>query len=624
MTIAFRLVLLGAATTLLSAFLTWVLVHASVRLRLVAPPREDRWHTAPTPNTGGIAIVLSAIAAFAFWSPAPYGSIVAGGAAIALLGFIDDRVQLRPSSKLLGQALLAAAVIAGGVVFPATHYAPVDRVLTWFWIVGITNAFNLIDNMDGLCAGVAVIIAASRIWSAWQSGDPAGAVVAVVLVGAYLGFLVFNRHPARIFMGDCGSMFAGFTLACLAAASPIPNTKAFLSSILSPLLTFLYPVFDTVLVSVLRRAAGKPISVGGRDHSSHRLVSLGRSESAVVAILWMMTAAGAAVGLSTAWMPIGVHALATFLLAGVLVFGTFLGTLPTYPFPERSPVRGAAIRRWIPTLRAAIVLLLDVLLAGVALLTAFLVRWEDTFPGKPTFDFLVSLPIVLVCYAAAALLLRTSRAGWRWFGIADLLALLQCALVGSALAAVIILPLIHGYSRAVILVFCIMVFMLTAAMRAAIHLFRQTLVIPSSGRRAAILASDPWTEVLVLALQNRNRNGLGPCPACVIDTDRTSHRSRVRGIRVHYAGADPVSVLKHCHVDLLIVSGPGANSPSEQGVLDACVSAGIAVQRFDFSMTPWGPPAAAMPDSPAPQNEKGAPWQAPLPTASVDRGLWLH
>src|SRR5690242_4186696 len=179
----FKLLVIGASVAALSAVVTWLLIHASVPERLVAQPRKDRWHTAPVPTTGGIAILLSASVFVAALGASPYTQIVGAGLAIALLGLTDDLLQLKPAAKLFGQAVIAACVVGGGVVFPATHTVPLDSVLTWAWIVGMTNAFNLIDNMDGLCAGVTVIICSSRVWSALQSGDSQGATLGAILAG---------------------------------------------------------------------------------------------------------------------------------------------------------------------------------------------------------------------------------------------------------------------------------------------------------------------------------------------------------------------------------------------------------------------------------------------------------
>jgi len=318
----------------LSAVLIAIYLRLSTRLRLVAVPRADRWHSQPTPNSGGIAILISCAIVYGIAGRGQYGSIAFFAGAVSILGLIDDRVGLRPLVKFAGQSIAAIGVIASGVVFRPTGWNLFDLAITFLWIAGITNAFNLIDNMDGLCAGVAIIIAGFRCWPAIQNGDIAGAQLLATIAGSFFGFLIFNYKPARIFMGDAGSMFAGFSLACLAIASPLPNTRIFVSAILGPALTFLYPIFDTMLVSVLRTTAGRPISVGGRDHSSHRLASSRLGERRAVWVLWALAALGSAAGAYTYRMPAGVLAIGGLLLIATAVFGVFLANLPACQMPE--------------------------------------------------------------------------------------------------------------------------------------------------------------------------------------------------------------------------------------------------------------------------------------------------
>lgn len=312
---------------LVSALLTRLLIRFSFRLGLTAQPRVDRWHKKPTPNTGGVAVLITVAMIYLAVVPGHHGRIVAAAVFVAFLGFLDDRIQLKPSIKFAGQSLAALGVIASGVVFRATPWELLNYALSFLWIVGITNAFNLIDNMDGLCGGVTVIISGFRCWFAVANGDAPGALIMAALGGSFLGFLVFNYKPAKIFMGDCGSMFAGFLLGALTIAGPLPRTGVELPSLWYPVLTFLYPIVDTVLVSVTRRAAGRPISVGGRDHSSHRLVSMGLSEQRVVWFLWALTASGSAAGLVVYSVPFSVLVLTVLLIAGCTMFGVFLGTL---------------------------------------------------------------------------------------------------------------------------------------------------------------------------------------------------------------------------------------------------------------------------------------------------------
>jgi UDP-GlcNAc:undecaprenyl-phosphate GlcNAc-1-phosphate transferase len=145
--------------------------------------------------------------------------------------------------------------------------------------VGVTNAFNLLDNMDGLCAGIGLIVAASLLAALLQSGNEAGAAYIVILMGALSGFLVYNFNPASIFMGDTGSLFIGLTLSSMALEPNAGGGSGVISIVGAPVLLLLIPIFDTTLVTVLRLLSGRKASQGGRDHSSHRLVAVGlRSE----------------------------------------------------------------------------------------------------------------------------------------------------------------------------------------------------------------------------------------------------------------------------------------------------------------------------------------------------------
>lgn len=574
------------AALLTSCGMTYLLVRWSVPLRLVAQPRADRWHGTPTPNTGGLAIVMAAAVCYCLFASRQNLMIAVCAALVCVLGFLDDRVQLRPLLKFAGQSIAIATVIAGGVICDFTPWAGVNIAITFLWIAGITNAFNLIDNMDGLCAGVAVIICASRFGFALRYGDAGGALLMAIIAGAVLGFLFFNYKPARIFMGDCGSMFIGFSLGVLAITGPVPHTRVFASTLFYPALTFLYPIFDVALVSVLRRCAGRPISVGGRDHSSHRLVSLGLTERHAVWFLWGLAALGAGLGLLSYTLPLVIVAIAVLLAITVTVFGIFLGTLPAYPFPESSPVQSRWIRKLVPNLRSGVTLVVDTLLAGIALLAAFLVRWEDMFLGAPSHQFLLSLPVVVGFHALASLAFRTFNSGWRWFAFRDLFALVRCAFVSSAASFFTVWFFgMRDYSRGVIVLYGFFVLAFTAGLRLLMRMLWQTLGKPSNTRRAVVLGSNGATELTVLALQRSDT--MDTSPVAVIDMNPAADRLRVHGVTVHYVGDDALPLLRQLRADLLVVPSGTALSDGHRRILAQCRAAGVQIERFDIGMSAW-------------------------------------
>jgi UDP-GlcNAc:undecaprenyl-phosphate GlcNAc-1-phosphate transferase len=314
---------------LLSALLTRLQIGWNARLGLTAAPRSDRWHVVATPSSGGLAIFLSCAAAYALAGQWLYPRIAAGVVALWIFGFLDDRFRLRPLVKLTAQVSAAAFVVLGGVVFPVTPWFAANVALSMFWIVMITNAFNLIDNMDGLCAGVVIIICLFRGWLLAAEGFRTEAELCAIIAAAFAGFLIFNYHPARIFMGDCGSLPVGFALGALTLAGPAPHKGLLLAGFFYPALTFTYPIFDTALVSILRKLAGRSISVGGRDHSSHRLASLGLDQRQVVWILWLLTAFGSSMGLMIYWMPDALFVVGAVLAGLLAIFGLFLAKVPT-------------------------------------------------------------------------------------------------------------------------------------------------------------------------------------------------------------------------------------------------------------------------------------------------------
>lgn len=325
---------------LLSTAACYPLIRWSGRLQLTAQPRPDRWHKSVTPNTGGVGILIASTACFLLFVPSGHGLIALCAAGVAVLGFLDDRLEFPPLAKLLGQTAAAVLLVAYGMMLPLSPWAAVNAVLTVIWIIGITNAFNLVDNMDGLCGGVAAIVATSCASVAFLKGDGDRALLLVTLAGASVGFLVYNHKPARIFMGDCGSMFLGFSLAALAVVPTRPDAPLLDSVYALP--AFLYPAFDTVLVSVLRRRAGRPVSVGGRDHSSHRLVAAGMSERNAVWFLWAVAAVCASCGplmyLRPGWFIVAISGL-IMALAG---FGRYLARLPDFSKATANHIKQAS------------------------------------------------------------------------------------------------------------------------------------------------------------------------------------------------------------------------------------------------------------------------------------------
>src|SRR5262245_18251895 len=279
----------------LSLMLTPICRLLARRFDFVSKPRQDRWHKTPTALFGGVAIALP-ILGLGLTMPRQPGlwELLSGGALIAGLGLVDDALSVKASTKLIAQIVVASMLVFVGYRLHWTQSMVGDAMLTLFWIVGITNAFNLLDNMDGLCGGTAMIAATFLLIAMVDSGNATPlAAYAATLIGATAGFMAYNVYPASIFMGDTGSLFLGLNLAAL-TVSPI-GSRDLLSIVGAPVLLLLVPIFDTLLVTILRLLSRRRPSQGGRDHTSHRLVAVGLSESRAVVTLWALATAGGAI-----------------------------------------------------------------------------------------------------------------------------------------------------------------------------------------------------------------------------------------------------------------------------------------------------------------------------------------
>lgn len=335
---------LGAFTTssLLAVMLTPLALRLAVKRRWLDLPSPIKLQRSPVPYLGGLAIVISfsatvvlavAIALDGVKLP-QVSSILGMGVALSLIGLYDDVRRLSPVIRVLAELAASFALWSAGLRIEIFGNTVVDLLLTILWVVGITNAFNLLDNMDGLSAGIATIAATSFFVIAALNGQFLVAGLSAALAGCALGFLRHNFHPARIYMGDAGSLFVGFVLAAIGIDLRFhaPTQVTFLV----PILVLGIPIFDTAVVTTTRIAARMSPWTGARDHVSHRLVFVGIPVRAAVALIYL---AGAALG----WLGIVVARIdvTSAMILGALVFaiavclGVLLALIPVHAQSKR-------------------------------------------------------------------------------------------------------------------------------------------------------------------------------------------------------------------------------------------------------------------------------------------------
>ena len=448
-----------AAVFLVSVVVAWLLVPVVKKmaplLGLVDEPSERRIHTIPIPRCGGIAVFAATHIALVLVFLGPWrglagsihlrewGIIFAGSLILLLVGLFDDRYEMRAWFKLLGQLGVALLMFFGGFTFQGFLHIDLPWIVnlgaTLFWFVLLINAFNLIDGMDGACAGLGLIASAGLAGMLLSLHQPSDALVLVALAGACLGFLRYNFNPASIFLGDCGSMFIGFMLAAVSLKANVKQSM--LVALLVPLLAVGVPVFDVIL-AVWRRMARKLISMiqndprackvfgPDLDHIHHKLMRSGMTQRRAaislyaVAVFVCLVALGATAmaSKSTALLMIGMIVVLHVIvrqIAKVELWTTAQVVLQSVRRP-RNMVGLVAATGW------------DLIVLILSTLSVFSVVLE----------YSVTLPLLAVCVMipfATLYLYGTYKAVWARSRISQLLVLILQLAAGNTLAFVALL-----------------------------------------------------------------------------------------------------------------------------------------------------------------------------------------
>ena len=285
-------ILMAASALIIAIGGTPLVRYAALQLGILDQPSARKIHRAPVPLMGGAAIYVAFIAALTLWGERSYVNevvgIFVGATLVSLVGALDDSRGVGSYFKLLFQVVAACILVFSGVQVRLFD-GFLDIILTLLWVVGVTNAFNLLDNMDGLSSGVATISAAFFTLLAAMSDQYLVGTLAAALCGACIGFLVYNWNPARVFMGDTGSLFLGFLLAAVGIKLRFPANTASITWMI-PILVLALPVFDTSLVFISRLRRGKnPLTSAGKDHVSHRLALRTGSQREAVLLCYLIT-----------------------------------------------------------------------------------------------------------------------------------------------------------------------------------------------------------------------------------------------------------------------------------------------------------------------------------------------
>ncbi len=571
-----------------AALVITVLLRARIGDRLVAAPSGERWHERATPVFGGVGIFLGLAAgvgvavAFGAEASTELAGILGGCAVLFVAGLVDDLFTLSPIAKLAAQLTAAGIVLASGLTVEIVGSDVLATVLGVVWLVGITNAFNLLDNMDGLAASLAAVsCAVFAVDAIAQDSAELGLVVALALGGACVGFLPFNLRPGRkavVFMGDSGSQVIGFGLASLALASSWTTAGATLTSIVLPLLVLAIPILDTTLVTVRRTLERRPVTQGGTDHSSHRLVYYGLSEQQAVAALTLLAAllGGTALAYNTL-SNARVTAVGVLVSFVVLVqFASFLGDLEERSRRADPGPPPSLWRALISQPRRLVEVLVDFATICASFLGSYLLFVDGTGTNVERAAFLATLPVLLAVRYALFVILGIYRRVWRFAGARDLMAIPTGVLVSVPITLAIVeaTHTLQGFPLEIFVVDAVLCTTLVAGTRLALRALPQEGGGVSGGGRDRVLIVGAGRSGRALARELAETPGSRVVG--FLDDNPRVRRRRVVGIKVLGSLEEAEAHIRTARPDEILVTIPYAQAAALDAVVEASAAAGIA------------------------------------------------
>jgi UDP-GlcNAc:undecaprenyl-phosphate GlcNAc-1-phosphate transferase len=524
----------------------------------------------------------------------PLLPLALGGMAIFILGLVDDLFNINPQHKLVGQVIIASVLVIFGFQVNWFESMTANLVISIFWIVGITNAFNLLDNMDGLSAGIAFIaglfLFLSQVASGLQSIIPAVLFLSVFL-GALLGFLIYNFYPASIFMGDSGSLLIGFLLAGLTTeASGLmvgPQSGHLVFVLAIPILILFIPILDTAFVSLMRKLSGRPISRGGQDHSSHRMVAIGFPERTAVLMLYGFAGVSGLLAMAVTRLSLGVSlVLVVIYLLFIIFFWINLARVKVYP--EESILSEVKKGKLTPILieitykRRLFEVLLDLILIPLAYWSSYLLRFEGSAYGANFPIFLKSLPIVVACQLFCFFLLGVYRGIWQYVGMRDVITYVKAITVGTVFSVLVNLGIYRfmSFSRTVFVIYWMILIALVTASRFSYRLISEATPKNSMnrGQRALIYGAGAGGQLVMQEIE-RNEN-LSLALVGFIDDDIRKQSKRFLGYPV-FGGKDRLNeIVDRYQISEVIISFQNMDRAAMSSLKKECSALGVNLSHL--------------------------------------------
>ncbi len=606
----------------LSLLLTPVVRKTAIRLGVLDLPGERKVHTRPTPRLGGMSIFLIFNAVFFFSStseffffPANYleeinfGWLFLSSAMVFAIGALDDIRRLPPGLKLLFQ-ILAASIVATTCCrmefitlpfFGPLDLGPVSIPATVLWIVAITNAINLLDGLDGLAAGTALIICAAMFGISLLQQDIGTALISAILAGSILGFLKYNFHPASIFLGDSGAYYLGFLLSVLSLLSKQKGSTAI--AILIPMTVLGLPIIDTFL-SMLRRLLASlhilevdpdrnlvrflyfdswSVFRADKDHIHHRLLQMGFTHAKAVFLLYGISLGLGGLALSAVYFQNINYAL----LITTIALAAYIG-IKKLGYREIQVLSNGALLSLfnMPMASQRIpVVFVDMAVISLSYYLAFLLRFEGYFfPWKGY--YISTLPLILITKIVIFHLMGLYNGIWRFTGVDEVLKVLKAVFMGSLISG-LLLAILPGYSiqsHALLIIDLNLLFVLVAGARGAFRILEHLHALENHQGKKVLIYGVGKTGVFALK-EILNNPMLGLKPVGFIDDNPWSQRRQVNGYPVLGTLESLEQVLKKNSISEVILAIREVPKEKLDHLFDVCSSFQIPLCRFQHPLT---------------------------------------
>ena len=582
----------------ISLSLTPLVRALALQMGFVAYPRADRWHKHPTALLGGIGIYLASIipALFIQIPDKRILGLLIGASSLFIVGLADDKFHFTPYVKLFTQIIAGCLAIFFGISINFPNYGILSIPITLLWIILVTNSFNLLDNIDGLAGGIAGISAFMLFISSFGviNHAPAGGinlagmgVYGLILAGAVFGFLPYNFNPAKIFMGDSGSMFLGYSLAIISILETNRHIANLATIMFIPVMILSVPIFDTIFVTILRLTRGKKVFEGGKDHTSHRLVSLGLSQRKTVLLFYFISILFGSVALLSPRL--NMYMVFTISVLGVVVlhlFAFFLSdsTLQKEKFNTKDTIKlenKTVLNSVFMHKRRIAEVILDFILICVAYSMAYFLRFENQLLSSNLNLLKESLVWIILIKMSVFFISGLYRGVWKYISISDLFTMLKVVTLGSIISILFLTFVFRfkEYSRAVFFIDWLILLFLVTGSRLSFRILGEFFgrLSEKGANNILIFGAGDAGEAVIREIK-RNKS-LNYNPVGFIDDDPAKSGNRIQGVGVLGSRANIKTLVKKKGIKEIIVAVPSLGVEDFSDIVKICKECGVSYRK---------------------------------------------